>query len=117
MNRRILIALVLSASIAIACGDDGGTEAETAPSELTGVIVEIDSASIEDVNSFVLRADGEEYTIYIDDTVDYGFPLGHLNEHRTGAISTLVELEERDGKLYAQSILDAPEVEATPTAT
>ncbi len=117
MVKRVLLLLMLCALLAAACGEDGETEAEQSPSQLTGVIVEIDSDSIEDVNSFVLRAEGQEYTIYIDETVDYGMPMGHLNEHRAGALPVLVDLESRDGKLYALSILDAPETEATPAAT
>jgi hypothetical protein len=47
------------------------------------------------------------YEILIDDSVNYGFPLGHIEEHRKTAAPVEVEIVERDGKLYARSILDA----------
>ena len=94
----------------VACsGDDdgGGSDNGGSPSELTGLVVEIDSEGFNEVTSFVLRSEGENYTIYIDATADYGFPLEHLFAHRAGAEPVRVELDERAGKLYATAIEDA----------
>jgi hypothetical protein len=61
------------------------------------------------VSSFRLKTGDTTRTILIDDSVDYGFPLGHLEEHRTGAAPVEVDVVERDGDLYAQSIVDVEE--------
>ena len=91
------IALVLL----VACSGDSG---ET-PEQLTGVITEIESPSFGEVEHFTLRADGETYTIYIADDVEYGMPMSHLQEHLgTGPVKC--DLETRDGKLYALTIED-----------
>ncbi len=86
----------------IACAGD-----EPAPTELTGVILEIESEGLDDVRSFTLRSEGETYEILIDPELDYGFPLSHLNSHRATADPVVVDLEERDGELFALSIEDA----------
>ncbi|MFN2526774.1 MAG: hypothetical protein ABR505_11025 [Actinomycetota bacterium] len=100
ISRTILpVALLLAA-----CASEPPPAA--APDELTGVIVEIDARGLDDVRSFTLRSEGETYEILIDDEIDYGFPLSHLNAHRAGADPVLVDLEERDGGLYALSIED-----------
>ncbi len=84
-----------------------GAEPSSAPDQVTGVIVEIESVSLEDVESFTLRSEGDVYEILIDPEIEYGFPLSHLNVHRTSAEPVVVELDERDGELYALSIEDA----------
>ena len=85
----------------VACSGAG-----EAPEQVTGVITEIESPSFGEVEHFTLRADGETYTIYIDDALDYGMPMSHLQEH-LGTDPVRCALEERDGKLYALSIEDA----------
>lgn len=100
----VVACLVAVASFA-ACSDD--EDSGTSSSQLTGLIVEIDSSGFNEVTSFVLRSEGENHTIYIDDTVDYGFPLEHLYAHRAGAEPVKVEIDRRDGRLYALSIEDA----------
>jgi hypothetical protein len=73
---------------------------------LEGVLIDIDSTAIDDINSFTLKDGGETYEIFIDDSIDYGFPLGHLQEHVQSSGPMRVETEERAGKLYALSIED-----------
>lgn len=80
---------------------------EAAPEQVTGVVVEIQSEGLEDVRSFTLRSEGETYEILIDTEIDYGFPLSHLNAHRASADPVVVDLDERDGALYALTIEDA----------
>lgn len=103
---RIRKALVLVATLAAACASEPDA-VESAPDEVTGVIVEIDSGSLEDIRGFTVRAEGETYEILIASDVEYGFPLSHLNAHLASADPVLVDLEERDGRLYALSIEDA----------
>ncbi|HVF54284.1 MAG TPA: hypothetical protein VNC78_11875 [Actinomycetota bacterium] len=77
------------------------------PSSVTGVITDIDSEAIDEVRSFTLKDGDNVYEVNIADDVEYGFPLGHLNAHMTGAEPVTVELEDRDGTLVALSIEDA----------
>jgi hypothetical protein len=106
MKRSVVLAclavIVLGAG---ACGGDEQPPAET-PGTVTGVIVEIDRESLEEVNGFTLKAGDETYEISIADDVDYGFPLGHLQEHVQTSAPVMVELEERSDGLYALSIED-----------
>ncbi|MFN2389600.1 MAG: hypothetical protein ABR575_08375 [Actinomycetota bacterium] len=94
--------------IAPACG--GGSEPapgnRPARFEVTGVITTLDPPSLNDVRSFTLKAGSETYEIMIDQNVDYGFALGHLNAHR-GADPVTVEIEDRGGTLFALSIEDS----------
>lgn len=101
-------ALFLAAATLLlgACGNGESKPEPEAPSSVTGVIVEVAQEGLTEVESFSLRAEDETYQIYIADDVDYGFPLSHLNEHRVSGDPVRVELEERDEKLYALSIVD-----------
>jgi hypothetical protein len=94
----------------IACGGDGSEAPPTrsdAPSTVTGVVIEVSSAGLGRVESLVVKDGDDSYEILIDPEVDYGFNLDHLHEHRATGDPVRVELEERDGELYAQSIVDA----------
>ena len=104
-----MIALLCCLSfVGAACGGDDPepVAASDAPSEVTGVLLDIESEGLGEVTSFTLKDGDETYEIFIDENVDYGFDLGHLNEHMTAGDPVKVPLEERDGKLYAQSIDD-----------
>jgi hypothetical protein len=91
-----------------ACGgDDGEAAPREVPDEVTGVLLDVESQGVDDVESFTLKDGDETYEIFIADDVDYGFPLGHLSEHLSTGDPVRVPLEERDGRLYALSIDDA----------
>ena len=98
-----LIPLVLVLLATAACGGAGG-----APDEVTGVIVAVQDDTAGDVESFTLEADGESYTIHIAPDVDYGFGLAHLHEHESTGEPVRCVLEEREDRLYALEIVDAP---------
>ncbi len=89
------------------CSDPSPVEADVEEGRLEGVIVAIESAALDDVTSFTLKDGDEIYEIYIADDVDYGFPLGHMQEHVQTADPVTVDFEQRDGKLYALTIEDA----------
>jgi hypothetical protein len=93
---------MLLIGLMISCGSD------PAPTELTGVITDVrwnDDHSI--VESFLLDSEDEQYEILIDRSLDYGFDLAHLEDHRNTHEPVRVQLREREGDLYAQSIDDA----------
>ncbi len=104
--RKAVAVLCCALLLGAACGGDDGDDA-AAPSEVTGVILDIESEGIGQVTSFELKDGDETYEIFIAGDVDYGFDLGHLNEHLTTGDPVRVPLEERGGKLYARSIDDA----------
>lgn len=73
----------------------------------TGVITDIESTGLNEVSSFDVRHDGTTTAVYIREDFDYGFPIGHLQEHLGSGDPVTVEGETIDGKLYADSIEDA----------
>lgn len=107
MTRRTLrlFTLVLVAAAAFAACE-GDTEVD-APNEVTGVVVDIESAGIGDIRGFRLKDGDNTYDVVIDPDAEYGFDLGHLQEHLSGSLPIKVELERRDGVLYAETIEDA----------
>lgn len=70
-------------------------------------MTDVESTSLTEVESFTVKSDDKTYTILIDPNTDLGFPPAHLNEHRVTGDPVKVEIEERNGDLYALSILDA----------
>jgi hypothetical protein len=115
MRKLIVVLVSCLALLGAACGGDEAEEpaggdtvaAEDAPEEVTGVLLDVESEGVGEVTSFTLKEGDDTYEIFIADDVDYGFNLGHLNEHLTTGDPVRVPLEERDGKLYALSIDDA----------
>ena len=101
--------LLLVSLVLVACGGDDPEAAslEEAPSEVTGVIVEIDAELLGEVESFDIKDGDKIYTLFIDPNIEYPFPLGHLHEHLETAEPVSCKVEERNGKLYAQTIDDA----------
>lgn len=87
-----------------ACG--GGSSCVDA-GQCTGVVTDIDSAGIGEVNSFTLKSGDETVEVLVDPGKEYGFDLGHLHEHLASSEPVVVDLEERDGQHYATSIEDA----------
>ena len=90
------------------CGEDDppnpppSTPSETpqdVPAELEGVVTKTDGSA-----SFTIRSEGKAYEIFVDESIDYGFPLGHLKERLVGAGKVLVETEMRDGQAVAVHI-------------
>ncbi len=87
-----------------ACG--GSATAE--PTEVTGVILFLETNAASEVTGFTLKKRDETFEILIADDVEYGFELSHLNAHVAEGDPVRCRLEERDGRLYALSIEDAP---------
>jgi hypothetical protein len=112
--RVVLIAIAAVSFALAACGSDEDSVSRSqdsgqgeAPQEVTGPIVDIEAEGLGDVRSFTVKSGPQTYEILIDTHVDYGFPLSHLNEHRISGDPVRVELVERNGSLYAQTIVDA----------
>ena len=111
---RHIVSLVLVALVLVACGGDDPDGASPdaaspaqAPSGIEGVIVSIDAERLGEVTSFDVKDGDAIYTLFIDPAIEYSFPLGHLHEHLETAEPVSCKIEERDGKLFAQTIDDA----------
>ena len=74
--------------------------------EVTGVVSEVDSAGLTDVNGFTVRSQDETFDFVVDSNTELSFPPAHLNEHRISGEPVRVTYEERDGELYAVSVED-----------
>lgn len=117
MSKTILTVLLVLAAGLTGCSGSGGTDApvdgdtqgiaEGDTKTVTGVILDIDSVALAEVNGFTLKAGDERYQVLIADDIDYDFPLGHLHEHLEGSLPVAVQIENRGGDLYALSIDDA----------
>jgi hypothetical protein len=105
MRTAQLVAVAILTLATVACGSSG--DGDEPPAELTGVILEISSEGFNEVTSFKLKVDETLYDIYVDPEVTYSFPLSHLNTHFQTSEPVTVELDERDGLLYALTIDDA----------
>ncbi len=46
-------------------------------------------------------------TILVDEKTEFAFAPSHLNEHRATGQQVAVEVERREGGLYARSVGDA----------
>jgi hypothetical protein len=100
------LGIALGVVLALAsCGGDNAAVTE-APSNVVGTITDVEPAEGEPTNFVVETEDGETFTIDIDPDVNYGFDLAHLHEHHETGDPVDIDLEERDGTLYAQSIED-----------
>ena len=107
-NRLLVVAFVL---LNAACGGDdssGRAAGPDAPDQVRGPVISVDSQGLGKVRSFDVKNGDRIYEVRIDPSVDYGFPLDHLNEHRISGDPVIVRVEEREGELYALSIEDAP---------
>ena len=93
--------MVLAASLAASCSDGEET------SEVSGVVVEVESSGLTEVESFMLRSEDRTYEFLVTDETDLAFPPAHLNEHRVSGEPVAVVFEQKDDGLYALSVDDA----------
>jgi len=83
----------------------GGSEAQAVGDEVSGSIGEL-RPSVEAIESFTIQSGGEEVELFVADDVEYGFDLRHLDQHRRDGLPVRCEVERRDGRLYALTIVD-----------
>jgi hypothetical protein len=76
-------------------------------SRLAGVVVAIQSSGLNRVERFTLQDEGRSVTILVDEDTNFAFAPGHLSEHRATGQPVAVEVERREGHLYALSVDDA----------
>lgn len=109
MNRAWWVALavvVVLVALFYAFRPDSGSGSGP-DTEFTGVITDIESSGLNEVTSFVVRHDGTTSIVYVREDFDYGFPIGHLQAHLTSGDPVIVVGTVIEGKLFADSIVDA----------
>lgn len=106
MRISILVAAAMAGVLLV--GSAGCRSDPEAPTEATGLIVSIEPQQGQgEVESFEVEDGDRTLEIRIDPGRDYGFDLGHLYVHELESLPVIVELEERQGALYAVTIEDA----------
>ena len=113
----LVVIIGLGAAAALIAGGSGGPgaggSASGAPpsgaSEVTGVIVAVDSAGLGDVSGFTLRQTGGDQLTFDLSTLGNGtqFPPGHLSEHQATAQPVRVWYRDDGTRLYALWLEDA----------
>ena len=102
MTRRLVALLLVLGLAAAACSD---------PDQVRGIVLDVEG-DLTSVQSFVLRIDGgETITVIPDPDGDHGFPLPHLNDHRTSLAPVLVTLDRSVDPPVATAIRDADTAE------
>jgi hypothetical protein len=103
-GRRAAIALALFVST-ISCASRGGDAGE-AKFVVTGVVVEIESRGLNEVQSFTVKSGDRRVKIFVEGDTQFAFTPSHLNEHRATGEPVAVEVDRRDGDLVALSVQD-----------
>jgi hypothetical protein len=96
MRSRPLVIIVMTLALA-ACTQTSGTA--------RGVVTSVDG-TLEEVDSFVVLAEGEELEFAPVADGDYDFPLSHLREHQRTGEPVLVGWEIVGSVRYALTLAD-----------
>ena len=102
--------VVLVGGVAVLFSGNVNNDHATVGTDVTGVIVAVDSAGLSDVRGFTLRTDGSELLEFSLERLENGaeFPPGHFAEHQATAEPVLVRYNSSAGVLYALRVEDAP---------
>lgn len=121
----VLIALLLAACGATAdrppspaftpppreSGSPGASASFEVPgSPIVGLVTKVDSAGLDQVKGFTLRAANGQDLTFVLGTLENAadFAPGHLTEHMTAADPVIVYFRAEDGKLVVYRLDDAP---------
>ena len=74
---------------------------------MTGVVVEIESRGLNQVDSFTIKNLDTRTKILVDDDTEFSFTPSHLSQHRATGEPVAVEVDRRGGDLFARSVRDA----------
>lgn len=105
--RALVVLVCLTLAAASGCGG-AGTDPEAGRTEVTGVILTLDTNASGEITGFVVREREETLDVAVDPARDYGFDLRHLNQHLAQEQPVRCKVEQRDGSLVALTIEDAP---------
>jgi hypothetical protein len=73
---------------------------------VTGVVVEIESRGLNEVESFTVKTGDRRVKILVDGDTEFSFTPSHLNEHRATGEPVAVEVDRRSGDWVALSVQD-----------
>jgi hypothetical protein len=98
-----------TAPSATAAGSPGATVVVVPGSPIAGIVIDVDSAGLDDVRGFTLRSStGDELEFKIGQLENGDeFPPGHLTEHLAAASPVLVFFREENGELVVYRMEDA----------
>ena len=99
--RNALLLIVVAGVLSGSCSE--GDEV----SEISGVVVEVESSGLTEVDSFSVRSDERTYEFLVTDETDLAFPPAHLNEHRVSGEPVAVSFVRREDEYYALAVDDA----------
>jgi hypothetical protein len=102
-GRYAAVALVLVIAASSCARSEGGPRGS---SVVTGVVVEIESRGLNEVESFTVKTGDRRVKILVDGDTEFSFTPSHLNEHRATGEPVAVEVDRRSGDLVALSVQD-----------
>jgi hypothetical protein len=102
--RRLAAAIALTAAVSCSGIDPGG---DGTRSVIRGVVVEISSAGLDQINTFTVKSGDRSYRITVDESTDFAFNPSHLYQHRTTGEPVQVRVDRKGGSLVALSVDDA----------
>jgi hypothetical protein len=113
-------ALVLCGSLLVGCTSSAGTSAapsgqvqtQSQTQSVRGVLLEVVSPSIQQINSFTLRTDDGRELLFVtapdfNQGVQHVMSPGHMRQHMALADPVEVTYREDNGRLVALSAVDA----------
>jgi hypothetical protein len=101
--RRAALLLLVIGAVSCAGSERGPGE----PSVVTGVVVEIESRGLNQVDSFTIKNLDTRTKILVDDDTEFSFTPSHLSQHRATGQPVAVEVDRQGGDLVARSVRDA----------
>ncbi len=103
---RILAVLTAVSALTVACGGDSPAATVATNGQVRGLILEVDSRSITEVETLRIRDEAGIVWTFAADKSFVGFTPSHLREHQLLGDTVLVTYTNRDGVLMAEHIGD-----------
>jgi hypothetical protein len=105
----LLVLTVLLAAVIVAVGGCGPSGSGELVSPVEGIVVDVDSAGLDDVNAFTVRMDGGRQVTILVGALENAteFPPAHLGEHLASGDPVRVWFRAEGDDLVAYRIEDA----------
>ncbi len=102
----ILVVLTAVLALGVACGRDSPSPTVATSGQVRGLILEIVSRSIAEVETLRIRDEAGVVWTFAAEKGFVGFTPSHLREHQLSGGTVLVTYTNRDGALMAEHIGD-----------
>ena len=100
------LSLALALTIAFSCGGSSATDTVQSSGQVRGLVVEVVSRSITEVDSLRIRDEAEDVWTFVADEGFIGISPSHVREHQLLGQTVLVTYESRGDSLVAVNISD-----------